>query len=61
MIEATVKLRNGDVLTVYDETFEKLFAQIDEQELDIVQVVGRTIKLNDMRQGKETLNNGKSL
>jgi hypothetical protein len=58
MIEATVKLRNGDVLTVYDETFEKLFANIDEQELDIVQIVGRTIKLPDMRQGKENLNCG---
>lgn len=55
MVEASVKLRNGDVLMVYDETFEKLFANIDEQELDIVQIVGRTIKLPDMRQGKETL------
>ena len=55
MVEATVKLRNGDVLTVYDESFEKLFAHLDERELDIVKIVGRTIKLPDMRQGKENL------
>ena len=61
MVEATVALRNGDVLTVYDESFEKLFANLDERELDIVQIVGKTIKLPDMRQGKENLNNGKSL
>lgn len=55
MVEATVNLRNGDVLTVYDESFEKLFANLDEQELDIVKIIGKTIKLNDMRQGRETL------
>jgi hypothetical protein len=55
MVEATIALKNGDVLTVYDESFERLFAHMDEQELDIVKIVGRTIKLTDVRQGKETL------
>lgn len=55
MVEATIALRNGDVLTMYDESFEKLFNNLDERELDIVQVTGKTIKLTDMRQGKETL------
>lgn len=55
MVEATVALRNGDVLTVYDESFEKLFANLDERELDIVQITGKTIKLQDIRQGRETM------
>ena len=57
MVEATVALSNGDVFTVYDDNFEKLFTRLDEQNLDIVQVVGKTIKLTDMRQGKENLKN----
>jgi hypothetical protein len=55
MVEATVALRNGEVLTVYAGSFEELFANLDAQNYDIVQVVGRTIKLNEMRQGKERL------
>ena len=53
MVEATIALRNGEMRTVYAETFEELFETIDAQELDIIQVVGKTIKLKDMRQGKE--------
>lgn len=53
MVEATVAYRNGDIQTVYAESFEELFLLLDEQNQDIVQVVGKTIKLNAMRQGKE--------
>lgn len=53
MVEATIALRNGEMRTVYAATFEELFETIDAQELDIIQVVGKTIKLKDMRQGKE--------
>ncbi len=55
MVEATVALRNGEVLTVYAGSFEELFANLDAQNYDIVQVVGKMIKLNEMRQGKERL------
>lgn len=53
MVEATVAYRNGDVQTMYAESFEELFLCLDEQNQDIVQVVGKTIKMTDMRQGKE--------
>lgn len=53
MVEATVSMRNGDVQTVYAESFEELFLLLDEQNQDIVKVVGKTIKMTDMRQGKE--------
>lgn len=58
MVEATVAYRNGAVQTVYAESFEELFTILDEQDQEIVQVVGKTIKLPDMRQGKETKANG---
>ena len=53
MVEAMVAMRNGDVQTVYAESFEELFTRLDEQNKDIVQVIGKTIKMTDMRQGKE--------
>lgn len=58
MVEATVALRNGEVMTLYAESFEELFETIDARSLDIVQVVGKTIKPSDIRQGKERLSNG---
>jgi len=61
MVEATVALRNGEVQTMYAESFEELFTRLDEQNLDIVQITGRTIKLNAMRQGKEKLTYGNTL
>jgi len=56
MVEATVALRSGEVMTVYANDFEELFTRLEEQEQNIVQITGRTIKLNAMRQGKERLN-----
>lgn len=61
MVEATVALRNGTVMTVYANSFEELFTRLDEQDLDIVQITGRAIKLNAMRQGKEKLSFGNTL
>ena len=55
MVEATVALRNGEVMTVYANDFEELFTRLEEQEQNIVQITGRTIKLNAMRQGKEKI------
>lgn len=57
MVEATVAYRNGDVRTVYAESFEELFTRLDEQNQEIMQVTGKTIKLPDMRQGKEAKSN----
>lgn len=53
MVEATVALRNGDVVTVYADDFMELDTQLDWE--DVVQIVGRTIKMADMRQGKERI------
>ena len=61
MVEATVAYRNGEVQTMYAESFEELFTRLVEQNMEIVQVVGKTIKLTDMRQGKETLKNAQPL
>lgn len=61
MVEATVALRNGEVMTVYANDFEELFTRLEEQEQNIVQITGRTIKLNAMRQGKEKLTYGNAL
>lgn len=61
MVEATVALRSGEVLTMYAESFEELFTRLDDENHDIVQVVGKTIKLNAMRQGKEKLTRGNAL
>ena len=53
MVEATVALRNGEVKTVYAEDFMELDKLIAWE--DVVQIMGKTIKLKDMRQGKEQL------
>lgn len=51
MVEATVQLKNGEVFTTYARTFEGLFKRLEGK--DVVKVVGKTIRLKDMRQGKE--------
>lgn len=51
MVEATVALRNGDVKTVYANDFNELDNVLDWE--DVVQIVGKTIRPKDMRQGKE--------
>lgn len=59
MVEATVALRNGNVMTVYADDFNELDKMLDWE--DVVQIIGKTIKLKDMKQGKERLNNGNPL
>ena len=54
MVEATVKLRNGETLLFYAKDFDELFADLAKHENDVVQITGRTIKTQDMRQGRET-------
>lgn len=53
MVEATVAMRNGEVITVYADDFLDLDKQVAWE--DVVQIVGKTIRLQDMRQGKERL------
>jgi hypothetical protein len=59
MVEATVALRNGEVQTVYANDFNELDKLINWEE--VAQIIGKTIKLKDMKQGKERLNNGNPL
>ena len=53
MVEATVALRNGEVQTVYANDFNELDKMINWEEVS--QIIGKTIKLKDMKQGKERL------
>lgn len=53
MVKATVYLRDGQVLTVTANDFIGLYASLKDVEQDIVQLIGRTIRVADMRQGKE--------
>lgn len=53
MVKATVYLRNGQVLTVTANDFIDLYATLKDVEQDIVQLIGRTVKVADLRQGKE--------
>lgn len=53
MVKATVSLRDGQVLTVTANDFIDLYAALKDVEQDIVQLIGRTIRVADMRQGKE--------
>lgn len=53
MVKATVYLRDGQVLTVTANDFIDLYASLKDVEQDIVQIIGRTIRVADMRQGKE--------
>ena len=57
MVEATVQMQDGSSFTTYAGTFEELFQTLEGME--VVKVIGKTIKLSDMRQGKEMLNNAK--
>lgn len=55
MVEATVALKNGEVMTVYADSFPELFARLAEEGHEIKQVVGKTVLLKDLRQGRERL------
>lgn len=56
MVEATVELRNGEKMLFYANNFDELFADLAEYEMDVIRLVGRTIKTQDMRQGREKRN-----
>lgn len=53
MVEAIVELRSGETMLLYARDFDELFADLAEYEDDVIQLVGRTIKTQDMRQGRE--------
>lgn len=55
MVEATAVLSNGEIMTVYANSFEELFARLAEEGHDIKQIVGKAIRLKDLRQGWERL------
>lgn len=55
MVEATAVLSNGEIMTVYADSFEELFARLAEEGHDIKQIVGKTIRLKELRQGRERL------
>ena len=61
MVTANVAMKNGEVRTVYANGFPELFKQLEPYENEIVSIKGKAILLKDMRQGKETLTDGKSL
>ncbi len=54
MVEVNVALRSGEVMTVYANDFKDLDKMLVWEE--VVQVTGRTITLNDLRQGKDDVN-----
>lgn len=58
MVVANVSMKNGEVQTFYAQDFPELFQALAPYENDIVLIRGKTIRLKDMRQGKETKNNG---
>ena len=55
MVEATAVLSNGEIMTVYASSFEELFARLAEEGHDIKQIIGKTVLLKDLRQGRERL------
>ena len=55
MVEATAVLSNGEIMTVYADSFEELFTRLAEEGHDIKQIVGKAIRLKDLRQGRERL------
>lgn len=56
MVTARVSMKNGDVKTVYADSFEKLFKQLEPDAESIDCIRGKAIMLKDMRQGKEGKN-----
>lgn len=58
MITASVAMKNGDVKTVYADSFDALFADLEKDAENIVAIRGKTILLKEMRQGKERMHNG---
>ena len=53
MVTANVAMKNGEVKTVYADSFPQLFAQLEPYENEIASIRGKAILLKDMRQGKE--------
>lgn len=53
MVKATVSLRDGQVLTVTAADFVQLYESLKDKEQDIMQIVGSTVKVAELRQGKE--------
>lgn len=61
MVTAIVTMKNGELKPFYADGFPELFKQLEPYENEVVSIKGKAILLKDMRQGKEILNNGKSL
>lgn len=58
MVTANVALKNGETKTVYADSFDELFANLEDDADNIVSIRGKAILLKDMRQGKERMNDG---
>ena len=58
MVTASVSMKNGDVRTVYANSFDELFANLEKDAENIVCIRGKAILTKDMRQGKEAKANG---
>ena len=55
MVEATVVLKNGEIMTVNAYSFEELFIRLAEEGHDLKQSIGKAINLKELRQGRERL------
>ena len=53
MVTANVALKNGETKTVYADSFDALFADLEKDAENIVCIRGKAILLKDLRQGKE--------
>lgn len=58
MVTAQVATKNGEVRTVYANSFDELFKNLESEAGNIVSIRGKAILLKDMRQGKESMHNG---
>jgi len=58
MVTANVALKSGEVKTVYANSFDELFKNLESDAGNIVTIRGKAILLKDMRQGKEKMQNG---
>lgn len=56
MIEATYVTSSGETRIVYANGFPELFKYLEGK--DVIEIVGCTISLAEMRQGKEKVTNG---
>ena len=53
MVTANVSMKNGEVKTVYANSFEELFKRLEPEAENIDCIRGKAILTKDMRQGKE--------